>query len=370
MVQPLKESKLVFLISQPRSGSTLLQKLLSQNSQIYTQSEPWLMLHPAYSLKATGIYAEYNKEFEKKAFKGFIDNLPSGGREVYIKRIQSLYLSLYGDYLKDTGKPFFLDKTPRYYFIWKELREIFPNAKYLVLRRNPLSVLYSIIMTWNNDNWYCLSEYKNDLKVAIDSLVQMNNGEKVCQIRYENLVDNPENELQVLSSYIGIPFEKEMLSYCDNEKWLYGDQNYISSHTNISSERKCLWEKAALSQQTWRALSDYLEWLGSERLATLGYEYNAMRNALDKKMPATSLATLINNTFDLESLLDSTKNCLIENTQLRDKLLKQEKDIEFYKKIRPSLEKHMNSNVFRKPLAKFRSYKNLIEEYKSVNKEG
>lgn len=365
----LKENKLVFLISQPRSGSTLLQKLLSQNSKIYTQAEPWIMLHPAYSLKSTGIYAEYNKINEKRASYGFINNLPSGGREVYLKRLQSMYLSLYADYLKYTGKSFFLDKTPRYYFIWKELREIFPNARYLVLSRNPLSVLYSIIMTWNNENWFRLSEYKHDLKTAIVNLEEMNSTETMFCVKYEDLVDSPENELQNMSSYIGIPFEKNMLSYDKNEKWEFGDQDYISSRINISPDRKRLWENIDLSQQTWRVLSDYLEWIGSDRMAQLGYDYDVMRHLLDSKMPAKSLESLINNTYNLESLLDSTKNCLIENNYLRNEILKQEKEIEYYAKIRFSLDKHIKSGILKKPIAKLRSYKNMIDSFKAVNRK-
>lgn len=362
----MNEDKLVFLISQPRSGSTLLQKLLVQNSQIYSQSEPWLMLHPAYSIKTSGVYAEYNKEVENKAFFGFIDNLPGGGRDTYIKHLKSMYLNLYGEYLKESGHSYFLDKTPRYYLVWKELTEIFPNAKYIVLRRNPLSVLYSIIMTWNNEKWFRLSEFKYDLKAAIDSSVAMINSEVGCNTKYEELVDNPDSELQKLSSYIGIPFEKNMLSYDNNEQWEYGDQDYISSRNNISSERKSLWEKSDLSQQTWRVLSDYLEWIGIDRLALFGYDYNMMRNTLDKSMPATSLASLTNNTFDLESLLDSTKNCLIENTELKSQILSQEKEAEFYKEIRCCLEKHFKSKILRQPIAKIRSYKNILDTYKSI----
>jgi transposase-like protein len=80
----IKEEQLIFLISQPRSGSTLTQKLLGAHSQIYTRSEPWLMLHPAYSLKREGLYSEYDIELEKTAFNGFIEDLPNGN-QTYIQ---------------------------------------------------------------------------------------------------------------------------------------------------------------------------------------------------------------------------------------------------------------------------------------------
>jgi hypothetical protein len=368
-VASLNESNLVFLISQPRSGSTLLQKLLSQNSLIHTQSEPWLMLHPAYSLKGTGVYAEYNKELEKKAFSGFIDNLPNGGRKVYIQKIRDMYLSLYDEYLKGT-EHYFLDKTPRYYFIWKELQEIYPNAKYIILRRNPISVLYSIIMTWNTEKWFRLYEYKHDLKTAISSLIEMTKHEVGHHVKYEEIVENPLSELRKLSTYIGIPFRKRMLSYNNNEKWEYGDKDYISSQTKISSDRMNLWEKSDVSQQTWRALSDYLEWIGNDRLAQLGYDYGVIRNILDKNMPATSVYVLENNTFSLELLLDGPNNLLFENSQLREKIAAQEKEIVFIKQIKSHLDKHIQMDLLRQPVAKMRTYRYLLKSYKSFIESG
>ena len=189
------------------------------------------MLHPAYSLKDSGVYAEYNRENERKAFYEFVDNLPGGGRDVYIKKLRSMYLSLYGDYLLETGRSFFLDKTPRYYLIWKELQDIFPAAKFIVLNRNPLSVLYSILKTWNSERWYRLSEHNHDLISAIDNITSMINSAVGVHIKYENLVDDPSNELQKLSSYIGISFDERMLEYDRNEKWSYGDQEYIYSQS-------------------------------------------------------------------------------------------------------------------------------------------
>ena len=40
----MDEKKLIFIISQPRSGSTLLQSLLSNNDFVATTSEPWILI--------------------------------------------------------------------------------------------------------------------------------------------------------------------------------------------------------------------------------------------------------------------------------------------------------------------------------------
>ena len=80
--EQMTDKNLIFLISQPRSGSTLTQKIIGSHKDIYTRSEPWIMLHPLYSLKEEGINAEYNKGQEYPATQDFINNLPNGRKRV------------------------------------------------------------------------------------------------------------------------------------------------------------------------------------------------------------------------------------------------------------------------------------------------
>lgn len=47
-----------FLVSLPRSGSTLLQRIVSNHPDIHTVAEPWFMLHPLYALKRGEFIAE------------------------------------------------------------------------------------------------------------------------------------------------------------------------------------------------------------------------------------------------------------------------------------------------------------------------
>jgi hypothetical protein len=40
----MKQNDLVFIISQPRAGSTLLQRILDSHSKVCSPPEPWVML--------------------------------------------------------------------------------------------------------------------------------------------------------------------------------------------------------------------------------------------------------------------------------------------------------------------------------------
>ena len=49
----------VFLFSLPRSGSTLVQRLIAGHPQVATTSEPWILLPLLYTVRRPGAYTEY-----------------------------------------------------------------------------------------------------------------------------------------------------------------------------------------------------------------------------------------------------------------------------------------------------------------------
>ena len=73
--------KLIFLFSLPRSGSTLLQRLIASHPQVATVSEPWLVLPYLYTLRGRGIYAEFDYKTSSTAIQDFCEELPNGPEE-------------------------------------------------------------------------------------------------------------------------------------------------------------------------------------------------------------------------------------------------------------------------------------------------
>ena len=50
----------IFVFSLPRSGSTLLQRVLMSHNDISSVAEPWILLPQIYSLKKEGTLSEYS----------------------------------------------------------------------------------------------------------------------------------------------------------------------------------------------------------------------------------------------------------------------------------------------------------------------
>ncbi len=138
---------LIFLISQPRSGSTLLQRVLAGHPEVMTVAEPWLMLHPFYALKHDGHTAEYDAALAREGLDDFLAQV-EGGEDAYLEAVRGFAGSLYARALASGGKRVFLDKTPRYHHILPELRRVFPQARFVFLLRNPLAVLASTLDAW------------------------------------------------------------------------------------------------------------------------------------------------------------------------------------------------------------------------------
>ena len=138
---PLDESEVVFILSLPRSGSTLLQRIIAAHTRVASATEPWLLLPLFYSLRSQGQYAEYGQGPAAKGLTHFVEELP-GGRSAYLAEVSRFARGLYGRTRSD-GETYFLDKTPRYGLIVDELREAFPGARFIFLWRQPLAIIAS-----------------------------------------------------------------------------------------------------------------------------------------------------------------------------------------------------------------------------------
>ncbi|GAB4532310.1 MAG: hypothetical protein Fur0018_20860 [Anaerolineales bacterium] len=281
--------QLIFLVSQPRAGSTLLQRLLGGHSDIHTTAEPWLMLHPIYALRAEGHTAEYNALLANTALQDFLATLPTG-QAAYDEALRRMALHLYERACQGTGKTHFLDKTPRYYHILPELGRIFPEARFLLLLRNPLAVLASQLETNVRGHWLLLARYRHDLLTAPRRLLegQAILGERALTLHYEDLVTEPRAALERACAHLGLPFEEGMLTYGEHAppQGRMGDPRNIHRHARPSRASLDKWRRLAHHRQTRHFAEAYLKALGDDTLHALGYPPDALRAALES-IPCT-----------------------------------------------------------------------------------
>ena len=136
----------LFLMSLPRTGSTLVQRVLAAHPGVATASEPWLLLPLLYARREDGIRAEYCHMVAANAIADFAQ-AREGGTAAFDQRLREFVQGVYQD-ASSNGAVYFLDKTPHYHFVAEELFALFPDARFLFLWRNPLAVLASLLTTF------------------------------------------------------------------------------------------------------------------------------------------------------------------------------------------------------------------------------
>jgi len=241
----------LFLLSLPRTGSTLLQRMLSTHSKISTTDEVWILLPYLYSLRGNGLYAEYDHRVAVAGIKNFCKFLP-GGREAYLKEIKQLALRIYR-LASSPHSMYFLDKTPRYHLIVEEIISLFGDGRFVFLWRNPLAVVASMVDTGAGGRWW-LHSHRVDLFTGLTGLVDAycRHRERYFALRYEDLVAEPEAQMRGILGYLGLTWEPGLIHPIDQQPLFK-------------------WRRTLATPVRKRWCARYLRWIGSERLAIMGY---------------------------------------------------------------------------------------------------
>ena len=196
----------IFLLSLPRSGSTLAQRVLATHPQIATASEPWVLL-PLYAALEPGLcQARYSQDTLIQAVADLCKALPDGVNG-YHAAVRAFASTLYGALAEPQGARFFLDKTPRYHLIAHHLLEAFPEAKFILLWRNPLATLGSRIHSFGGV--WRLQNYQVDLFDGLANLVRVREKypDRIHAIRFEDMVSQPEMVFKGVFGHLGLDFD-------------------------------------------------------------------------------------------------------------------------------------------------------------------
>ena len=201
----------IFIIGMPRSGSTLIEQILSSHSQIEGTME--LMTLPNLERK---IIISGGQNFDKKypeSFRYFNqEQLADFGME---------YLNQTSIYRSD--KPYFIDKLPPNYERVGVIHKILPNAIIIDARRHPMACGFSIYkqhFAGGHEYSYDLSNigfYYNCYLEVMDHFNQFI-PEKIFTMQYEKNIHDTEAMTRALLDHIGVEFESDCLEFYRNKR--------------------------------------------------------------------------------------------------------------------------------------------------------
>ena len=206
--KPNKDKKIIFVCGLPRSGTTLIEQILSSHSKVSGQGE----LH----YLSWGLVETYLKEgkFDKQKFDLSVSKNQNLLAEIYYKRLR----------FHEIKESVIVDKMPLNFQLLGLIDVCFPSAKIILTKRNPQDVCFSIYknsftaedMNWTFSENDILDYYEIYKKITDFWKEKLEN--KVYEINYEDLISNNENEVKKMLEFCNLDFEKECLDHSKNSK--------------------------------------------------------------------------------------------------------------------------------------------------------
>lgn len=289
----------IFIFSLPRAGSTLLQRILMSHEKICSVAEPWLLLPQIFALRKKGMLSKYSSLTANQGISSFIQNLPEG-RKDYNESLSKFVYELYEKQCQNQ-EVYFLDKTPRYYLIIDEIVELFPDAKFIFLFRNPVHIYASIINTWGKGRLNRLFSNYYDLTIGFKALsegYEKHKGRSIS-LRYEDLITNSKEELKRLLDYLEIDLNENLLNDFKNQetKGTLGDPTGTKAYKNISAAGLQKWQTTFNSVFRKKVALNYLKKLDVNDLEVQGYNKTKLTSEI-KQIKATFKHSLLKDIKD------------------------------------------------------------------------
>src|SRR5215831_20518905 len=272
------QERLIFLIGAPRSGTTLLARMLSAHSQIHGRAEPHLITpiaHLGYFGKVQK--APYDPNNVEQAIREVVEEIPRH-EAGYLDALRAYTDAMYAQLMEvaPAGKRYFLDKTPAYALVLPFLTRLYPAARYVVLTRHPLAILSSYVESFFDGDYEAAVAHNPILARYVPALARMLRERPVpfVHVRYEDLVRDPETHFRRVCDHLRIPFEPGAIAYGeqgDAPKGL-GDPTGVARHTRPVTSSVSKWAaEIASNPDTLALVSGVVDALDPADLETLGY---------------------------------------------------------------------------------------------------
>lgn len=257
----------VFLLSSPRSGSTLLRVMLAGHPSLFCPPELHLLPFDSLAGRRSDLGASYLGEGLQRALmeiRGIDAAASKAVLDDWIRQDLSIQ-QVYAQLQAWAAPRLLVDKSPTYAGDIETLQraeQLFTEAKYIHLTRHPYAMIESFARNRMNKlvgiddaDPYALAEqvWMQTNQNVLDFFEQVD-PERRCTVRYETLVGQPEKVGRDLCAFLGIPWDdaivkpyegKRMTDGVHSQSLAIGDPNFLN-HADIDPQLGEAWKRIAL----------------------------------------------------------------------------------------------------------------------------
>jgi len=234
----------VFLVGCSRSGTTLLQTLLSSHSKIHSFPETGFFIksvHRRCQLTALFGFATGREYQALQTFLRKIDREDLAGhvskQSLFFQTSVNSFISIL-DYLTlEEGKDIWIEKSPKHFYYTNLIKKYVPDAYFIFIVRDGRDVVASIY-----DRSLKFPEYFGNRKQSLNYGIQLwNNALEMAFkyvnkpdytiVSYEHLIEKPDVTLRWICNDIGVEYEPQMVKMTEvaaqkvilpHQKWVMG----------------------------------------------------------------------------------------------------------------------------------------------------
>ena len=194
---------MIFIIGLPRSGTTLLEKIISSHSKVGSISEIGFIFREITSNILT------NKTVDENKINFFIN-----------QNLENKFNNLLKSY--NIQNDYIIDKSLNNFWYIGFIKIFFPNAKIIHSFRNPKDNCLSIYKNLfpKNDSWLYSQEDMAEYYLIYNDLMKFWNeifeGE-IYNCKYEELVNDHNNKTREIIQFCGLKWEENCLNHQDNK---------------------------------------------------------------------------------------------------------------------------------------------------------
>ena len=216
----------IFIVGMPRSGSTLVEQIISNDPKVFGAGEL-----DTIHLSMSGLLKEKNLN------QATIENYFFRLRKKYLDRLTNI-----------TNKNYIVDKLPLNFLWIGYIKMLFPNAKIIHTYRDPIATSFSIYKTLFTEGSLNFAYDEDDIIAFYKMYSRFMSfwsekfKDSILNVNYDNLVLDSENESKKIFDYIGIEYSNECLNLEKNTRSIMTASD-LQARGKIYTGSSNVWQK-------------------------------------------------------------------------------------------------------------------------------